>query len=584
MLNEDQELIKKFNARCGNIQCLVRKTKDLTTIDYHEKLERALRAILLDDELIKKIKQAFETRIFLSYRKKDRIFAWNLMKIIHKDDSCRDVSIWFDEYLVPGEYFDDAIKMQLSQADLIVFVVTPNLNERPNFVMTAEYPLSKLLKKPLIAVEMKKTDISQLRTYPVNIGQRLIKTSNQEMEKIYKEWPDTIKKKNQRAIVQAVQDILSRTALQKNKEDPYHEYFVGLAYLLGIEVEIDHVRAVDLITKAALCDEGVTDAVKKLRDMYWYGQGVERKFAVGLSLQKSIVNKKATHCSTINEKWDFLAELKFLAEMQMINPRKPYDLGSSYHLDFEGAVKTYKKMVCVYENLWSEVVFSKQETIQYIHCIEVYIKLLRQKLNYRFLKKTLKEAKIYCHKVLNIIFASPESIKKLELKNALHHQVLISAYSGDAPEYIDLLEKLVVFSENELFEHMATKESDVICQGDLRYLFYQSLDLIYVCRRKQNWGKLEETYRKLFCAIDTFDKQSWMNKVNSFSQKNLPNELTNDLAHTAVTDIFDCLKYNPQCSLHLFEMVNKKRQRLDLILKKYYLPALEHLIKDLQLV
>ena len=45
-------------------------------------------------------RHAFDAYIFLSYRKKDRRYANELMRLIHNNPECRDIAIWFDEFFL----------------------------------------------------------------------------------------------------------------------------------------------------------------------------------------------------------------------------------------------------------------------------------------------------------------------------------------------------------------------------------------------------------------------------------------------------------------------------------------------------
>lgn len=65
------------------------------------------------------------------------------MRLIHKNDFCRDIAIWFDEFLTPGENFNDAIKQALEKSQLFTPVVIPNLVSEQNCVMTVEYPKAR---------------------------------------------------------------------------------------------------------------------------------------------------------------------------------------------------------------------------------------------------------------------------------------------------------------------------------------------------------------------------------------------------------------------------------------------------------
>lgn len=68
--------------------------------------------------------------------------------------------------------------------------------------------------------------------------------------------------------MEALKDI----ALKPNEDDPKHNYLIGLAYLEGIDVEINHEYAVELITKAAEAE--YPEAMAKLYHMYDEGQYV----------------------------------------------------------------------------------------------------------------------------------------------------------------------------------------------------------------------------------------------------------------------------------------------------------------------
>ena len=100
---QESGLEELFNRKCGDLQFLDPNNRDLTAISFDEKLKKYLSSVLIGDELAEKIRKAFDTYIFLSYRKKDRKYANELMRLIHSNPECRDIAIWFDEFLTPGE-------------------------------------------------------------------------------------------------------------------------------------------------------------------------------------------------------------------------------------------------------------------------------------------------------------------------------------------------------------------------------------------------------------------------------------------------------------------------------------------------
>ena len=253
-LMQETQLEELFNDRCGSIQFLDKSNMDITAISYSEKLERYLNSILIGDELAEKIRAAFDAYIFLSYRKKDRKYAQELIKLIHQNDFCRDIAVWYDEFLVPGENFNGAIEAALKKSQLFVMAVTPNLVNEVNYVMTTEYPLAQKAEKLILPAMVVPTDIEQLK-------------------KTYKDIPQCVNARYKIELSQALLDAVKRMALKENDKCPQHNFFIGLAYLSGVDVEVDHDRALRLIRSAA--ENGLKEAVEKLINMYTYEEGVK---------------------------------------------------------------------------------------------------------------------------------------------------------------------------------------------------------------------------------------------------------------------------------------------------------------------
>lgn len=209
-------------------------------------MERFLSSVLLGDELAEKVRKAFDAYIFLSYRKKDRKYAQELMRLIHQNEFCRDIAIWYDEFLVPGEDFNHAIQAAMEKSELFTFVVTPNLLEQDNYVMAIEYPAAIEAGKPILPVEMVDTDLEALREN-------------------YAEIPEPADAYDKNALFSALNKNFKEIALLENTKDAQHTFFIGLAYLNGIDVEKDYERAVELIHEAA--EEGLPEAMEKLVSM-----------------------------------------------------------------------------------------------------------------------------------------------------------------------------------------------------------------------------------------------------------------------------------------------------------------------------
>lgn len=259
-----------FNKKCGDLQFLDKTARDSTAISYEEKLEKYLASVLVGDELAQKVRDAFDAYIFLSYRKKDRKYAQELMRLIHKNDFCRDIAIWYDEFLTPGENFNHAIKDALQKSNLFALVVTPNLVNETNYVMTTEYPEAKKCGKEVFPAQMVPTDEEQLK---------------EKFEAI----PKCVDARVEDELTASLMDALSRLAIRPTQSNPQHNFFIGLAYLNGIDVEVDRDRALKLITGAA--KDKLPEAMKKLADMYWNGDGVERDCSVSVKWQETFALK-----------------------------------------------------------------------------------------------------------------------------------------------------------------------------------------------------------------------------------------------------------------------------------------------------
>ena len=269
-LLQEAGLESDFNRLCGEIQFLDKNDTDVTAIPYAEKLSRFLSSVLLKDEQAAEVRAAFDAYVFLSYRKKDRRYAQELMRLIHNRDFCRDVAIWYDEFLTPGENFNDAIAGALARCDLFALAVTPNLVCEKNYVQTTEYPAAHRAGKRILAAELLPTDRAALRAQ-------------------YEDIPTPIDPRTDGGLTEALRQALSGLSLRHREGDPRQDFLIGLAYLGGIDVEVDRERAVALITLAG--EAGLTEAIGKLVSMYRAGEGVPRDQDRAILWQRRLVER-----------------------------------------------------------------------------------------------------------------------------------------------------------------------------------------------------------------------------------------------------------------------------------------------------
>ena len=227
-------------------QYLVRTSNDSTEKSYKDKLSAYLENVLVGDELAARVRSAFDAYIFLSYRKKDRRYANELMKRIHEIPEFRNIAIWYDEFLTPGEDFHENIAQALKSCALFTLVVTPNVLEEPNFVADTEYPMAMEAVMCVIPAEMEKTDRDALAAK-------------------FRDIPECINPNDPERLTQQILESLPFTQVVHINEAEQN-FLMGIAYLKGIDVEIDRKRGIALITAAA--EAGHTEAIEKLYNLY----------------------------------------------------------------------------------------------------------------------------------------------------------------------------------------------------------------------------------------------------------------------------------------------------------------------------
>lgn len=255
------DMFNKFNT----IQVLDKTTNDPTQDPYIVKLEKYVKSVLLDDDTVERIKKAFDAYIFLSYRKKDRKFAQEIMSLIHKSDFMRDIAIWYDEFLTPGEDFNDEISENLLKSKLMALVVTPNINERygekGNYVIEEEYPRAVKENKPVLPIEA-------------------VKTNKEELKNNFKDIDDPIYKEEVDKLTAYFKQVFGKYNNPENDNDPEHLFFIGLAYLNGIDTDRDPEKGIELLKQSAKMSFSLAN--KELSNIYQFGKykSIDKKEAI----------------------------------------------------------------------------------------------------------------------------------------------------------------------------------------------------------------------------------------------------------------------------------------------------------------
>ena len=293
--------IDEFYARgdkFGELQYLNPYSGDTTEIAYEDKLEKFLASVLINSDLANRVRTAFDAYIFLSYRKKDRNYANQLMRLIHNHPECRDIAVWYDEFLTPGESFKENINKILCDSKLFTLLVTPNLleepNGKPNYVMAEEYPAALQSGISILPAEMELTD-------------------KEILNKKFKGIPTCVDPRNEQEFKNRLVESICKIVKTTHNEDPVHAFLIGLAYIDGIDVEVDRERGLKLIISAAEAE--LPEAMSCLRNMYYVGKGVRMDYIEAgkwaLKLADLYKRQYGTDHPTTIEAMQCLADINF---------------------------------------------------------------------------------------------------------------------------------------------------------------------------------------------------------------------------------------------------------------------------------
>ena len=341
---DDPSIAKKFNEIFGNIQFLDKNSQDKTAISYDVKLKRFLNATLIDSELESKIRDQFCAFVFLSYRKKDRAKAKELMKLIHSNEELRDLGIWYDEFLMAGETFDEVIQSTMKQSNIVSFAITDNVLEKGNYVKEVEY-------KHAVAMQ----EESDKPIVPVNVA--LSKENSEQLRSDFDKLPECVPS-DADSVYKAFKSQLERLSIAKKEDDPVHTFLLGLAYLNGIFVEVDPKRGIRYIKEAEASGVNTAsilpEANKILSDIYFYGMGVETDYFEAAEYQWAYARHLHSKAKDTADREELIKELYWLADICMINPKDPHDHAHSRFVSKRLAVSALSTLCTVCDEILEE--------------------------------------------------------------------------------------------------------------------------------------------------------------------------------------------------------------------------------------
>ena len=251
-LTFNNQVSQHFSEVIGEYQCLYAGVQDGGEKNFYQKLSEYLGSILEPEEVVMQImEQAFDLNLFISYRKVDRAYVNDYVKMIHKKEELEGVGYWYDEELTPGCDYNDEIDKAMRKADLFVLIITPAILEGDNYVKRVEYTQAVAYGKKILPVE-------------------LVETNRAELEKSFPGLKDVIWLMDiGESFVRLSKEVKKR---RDTKRTSKQNYLLGLAYTNGVGVELNYSTGRKLLMTSA--EEEFVPAISKLAELYRAAIGV----------------------------------------------------------------------------------------------------------------------------------------------------------------------------------------------------------------------------------------------------------------------------------------------------------------------
>lgn len=537
LIEGGDDLISLFNQKCGNLYLLDKYCTDSTATPYKEKLQRFLSYALADEKQIEKIRKLLAARIFLSYRRVDREHAQRLIQAILSDESMRDVSIFFDEFLTPGQTFDSTIEHEIKQCDLFALNLTPNLiqNEQgiPNYVLREELPYAIAEKKTIIPVKTVEVDDGTAAD--------ILKIEKKSIIPLADETYNA-------AFLQALRRALKPYTDARRVFDPanpIHNYYLGVAYLRGVDVPVDREYGIQQINSAmeAGIEEMDPDIAKELARMYRYGQEVPYNIIRAIYFFGYYLRGTEKDFVTIEEKKRRMLDWAEYKDLCLMNTRDP-DAARIGHspVNSRGAIEGYEEMIKLQEEI-AEELNNPLDELRKINDLRQHLCGLRLNLAFS-LAKLLDVSEEEMVEFRRLAIEACE--KHLELAKRLNQASDSAGPQNDSRAHMDIFRDQIRLrdaarqmydarksKENldtviEIAEKIAYGESPFSTVADINYLITLRFESVNMLREALSYNEMISSIHQLYLDLD----RGWSSNLMTFDA---------DVVHSIIHDRADAL-------------------------------------------
>ncbi len=267
---------------------------DKTEGSYKSQLKKAFHDITKKKFQAQKLQDIFEGNAFISYRKADRMIAGEVIKTLHKPEVNSRLYLWYDDFLIPGENFNENIAGAIEKSDIFIMVVTPEILDSSCYVHNCEYPLAKKLDKPILPVEA-------------------VKTNRTTLEELYPDIPNCVGIDDLTQLSEAIDNALGTKKGSEMSADAY--YSLGVAYLEGIGMESNTEAAIQQFLRAA--DKGHLHSTERLAKIYEQGLGIPVDYPNAIKWRKKaaeLTEKRYKESGEGNRRGSYCETLRSLAQ------------------------------------------------------------------------------------------------------------------------------------------------------------------------------------------------------------------------------------------------------------------------------
>ncbi len=364
---------------------VVYPNSDKSGVSFAEKLYSFMNKKLIDADFYERVRSNFYNSFFVSYRKKDKEVLLNVLEKIYKNEICREVLVWYDEYLTAGENYDTEIQSMIDNSDLFIILLTENMLKEENYAIREELSHALRMDKEILAIDLCNGEYPVPESLIGNPGCTVVRNVSEQF------------------LGEFLQERIFLPQFDNKRDMLEHRYLLGMAYYQGIAALKDRDYGFYLVKWAA--ENGLIEAMEMLVKLSIEDRGDWRTAILYQSKIVDYYDYKAMQTRQLADITEFFKNQSFLGDYyfdaqdlnshekvcgQMIAALKGIQNITDHKELLEYAVMACTKLGDV-ADIRLQKSSSKSERIEYFHRAEEwYMQAYAYALDYFRLEDSLK--------------------------------------------------------------------------------------------------------------------------------------------------------------------------------------------------